>query len=304
MIFLFLYEDEVFESKQLKRVFYIIMSRYIPRRTKGDTTTKKSLTNSSMISKGATDALKIDKGDIERTIEFLRQNHDVLINQANKELADEINRIRNYVRQFHGTSSYQDFYKLVIKHFSDVSEPMPRTVGAFCIGFHQAKGELKQKKYAATCIDSIPLPDEPLEQEYNHSVILLYRDGVHVFCKSLLTIKTENYAFVFLMGENDENKLDNALSTKEIEMIRQLGISSYHLYAYRGGVYYDASKGVVDISRSLQLNFRSDDSISHKKHERRDKIIGKGTNNTFIWIILLIVIVLIIIFSIAAVRRR
>lgn len=274
------------------------MSRYIPRRTKGDNTSKRSLTNSSLISKGATDALKIDKGDIERTIEFLRKNHDILLNQANKDLSDEIDRIRSYVRQFHGTSSYKDFYKLVVKHFGDVSEPMPGTIASFCIGFHQAKGELKQKKYAATCIDSIPPPDEPLEREYHHSVILIYRDGVHVFCKPLYTCKTSSTAFVFLM--NDEST-DESLSTKEIEMIRQLGITSYHLYTYRGGVYYDISKGIVDISRSLRLGFHSNDDHSSKKHHENN---NNTTNTTLIWIILFVVILIIIIMSAIAVKRR
>lgn len=226
------------------------MSRYIPRRA-------KSYEKSTLISKGATDVLKIDKDAIEKIIQELRKNQEIVITQANYDLSEKIRRVKDYVKQFHNTSSYNEFYNILIKNFSTVTNPLPGTIGAFCIGNYTFKGDI-ERKYAITCYDSIPLPNSPLCEKYENTLILIYKDVDYSICKPIFYINNSNPAYVFIMGDGQ-----TSLSSVDINHLTDLNISDYYLYCYENGIYKALSKDLLNVNRCLTT------SITKKKKNRK-----------------------------------
>lgn len=206
----------------------VSVSHYIPR---------KSTSNNPIVTKGATEALKIDKDEIERILTSLENDRDVIANQLTGQKAAYLKLITDYAKKFHGTSSYRDFYDQILKHFAGGQKIFPRSVAAVLVGNYYYKGDLPSKVYAPTCIDSIPTPDDEYLPPCDRNVILVYRD--ESYCKSvasnLTNLNVTTKDIVVLMG--DINPETAKLYQSELELLSAMDVTSYDFYIYINGYY-------------------------------------------------------------------
>ena len=294
-------------SNGQRRLFYIaryikaiMLSRYLPRKDRKDPVTG--------ISKGASEVLKIDKEEIGRTIKQLSDNKDVLITQCEGSLRKSLETIRNYVTQFHKTSAYEEFYQLVIEQFKNVTEVLPGTIAAFCIGSYAYKGGVDDKRYAATCVDSIPLPNEDLAMQYSSMVVLLCNNAGSLICIPLTSGNRSHPGYFYLMGDLPYPK------RAEIEnVIKNFGIKSYRLYSYDGSNYNDLSKGLVKLTdTTLRLGSpvhqTNDSDCSSVETARSRRSVRprhyKGENNGYVGLVIGLIVLFILIIVLAALAAK
>jgi hypothetical protein len=202
---------------------------YIPR---------KSSSNNSPIQKGATEALKIDKNEIERVLHDLRKNSDLLVEQLEPKMATHLKLIVDYAKKFHKTSSYNDFYEQILKYFSNVKNILPGTVASTLIGNYYYKGDFESKVYAPTCIGSIPSPDDQELPPCDRNVVVVYRDKTSdkSIANTITKVPTTNKKdIVVLMG--DISSRDTTLYDNEHKLLASMNVVNYDLFLYQGGYY-------------------------------------------------------------------
>lgn len=189
----------------------------------------KSPSNNSM---KFNNALKIDKNEIESFLSLLRTKQDEMITTCDNSLLEKLNNIKAYVNNFHGTSSYKDFFDLVVKHFGDIKEPLPGTIGAFFIGYYAYNGDLDNVRCAATCVDSIPLPDHK-DSPCMDNVVVLYRFNSKTYCKPINLNRGTTKSYIHLMGDITNKGLNN----DEKNLLASFGIFKGEIYTYIDGFY-------------------------------------------------------------------
>ena len=208
--------------------------KYIPR---------KSISDNLAVLKGATEALKVDKDEIERMLIALRKNSETLVSQADKTSSIYIRIIRDHALKFYKTSSYEDFYKLILKHFSDVGILLPNTISSFLIGRGLYKGEFANKSYAPTCIASIPSPEDIDIDilDIDKTISIVYRDygSGKSIVTTLLRPKNSKGDIVVLMGDLDS--ANSKLSESEVDLLKSINVANYEFYTYFNG-YYKAQR--------------------------------------------------------------
>lgn len=296
-------------------------SRYIPLRKNLESGPK----DAPSVQKGGTDALRISKADIEKTIIYLKNNANILVKEANTDLKAELNILYTYVSQLYNTESYSDFYKIIVRHFGELTTITPGSVAAVCYGCSNIKGLPKDSQScAAACIDGIPPPKMPSWAICDNTVAILFRDEGKSTLK-VLQKKENTFAYIYMItGEKDPNA---KLTREEYELLLNERIHEYHLFNYNNSYYLDMSLGVVEVptlvattdgpktshstSGSLKsilgapkVSFSNSSRSKFLKLARSANFRKKGQGFVIGGILLLIFIVIIFVAIAASKRRR
>ena len=265
------------------------MSRYIPRKSNYNKNDLKAVV------KGSNETLRVDKVEIETILKQLRVNEGIIVSQANKTLTTYLARIQEYAKQFHGTSSYKDFYTLVIDIFGDVQEVMPGTISAFLIGYHQFRGNVSNKKYAATCVNAIPsLNIDKYPASCDKTVLIIYRDTKinksYIKPINIATTNRSKLSYIYVMSDIS-NTEDIKLTDTEISSLKSYDIKDYELYTYMDGIYKFIRKDAIGFNAPLQMV---------RRHENSHKSSSSGV--VYVTILLSVFLVLLILY-ISIVRK-
>lgn len=251
-------------------------SRVIPYRK----SLSSEYTSSIQVEKGSSDALKVDKDEIERTISILRDNYQIVVSGASKQLEVEINKLTKIANSLLGLESYNDFYRLIIKHFGDLEESqiVSGTIGAFCYGCNLYKSlSTGVKVCVPTCIGSIPTPNMPRWISCDSNVFILYRDREKKYLwKEIQVIAPDKLNYVFLIDDNDPDQ-----SPIDYDVLRKKGIEQYAVYQMKEGMYKHIKSGKIEKELQLKteniaLLMKKSNSIkTMKKNSKKDiKIMG------------------------------
>lgn len=207
-------------------------TRYIPYRTTGS----REAQSKSLVEKGSTDALRIDRDEIERTISMLRDNHQVLLKDIttapHKHLEAEVSKLRKWAKSLLGLETYTDFYRLIIRHFGDLKSTEPGTIGSFCYGCNSVPGGggVSAGGCTPTCLGSIPAPDMPGWVTCQSNVSILYRDKQGVYRWKDMQSMGDQTTYIFLIDDTPDSPIDyNVITTK--------GIKKFSLYEMKNGTY-------------------------------------------------------------------
>ncbi len=287
-------------------------SSYIPLRKKP----KETGPDNYSIKKGGTDALRIDKNDIEKTIIYLKNNADVIVNEAKADTSSELDKLYTYATHLYNTESYSDFYKIIVKHFSELPDIKPGTIAAACYGCSNINGLSENlRSCAATCIDGIPPPKIPQWASCENTVALLIREGGNSYLQ-VLKKKDGNFAYIYMLtGESNPSA---RLTSGEYELLLNERIMEYHLFNYNNSYYLDMSKGVVKVpiptlkSRGYGDLDKKDTAVveSHNNFIKRNakywRLAGKkqGNGQKIVFGVIFIAIFIILLVAVFRISRR
>jgi hypothetical protein len=199
------------------------MSKYLPRRS--------ALPAHKIVSKGSSEALKVDIRDIERDLKLLAAHKDVLVFQANRELKNALSRVYCRATSLQGTASYKDFYETIRDSFPNSFDPKIGSIGAIFRGYEFYEGDLPSRFLAPTVIDSILPPGVRKENPPKHTIMTISR--IHPMSSNIIiNRKGDETAYIFTTDNTIET-----LSKNEIEMIKTEGVSRYRIVHYVDGKY-------------------------------------------------------------------
>ncbi len=99
--------------------------------------TKDTGKSRRVIFKGA-EEYHVDPTDVETDIRYLRSYAHEPLKTIGGDLKRCYDRITSYVALMHNTDMYQSFVDMVTKHFRELEEPIPGTIGGYmagCLGY-------------------------------------------------------------------------------------------------------------------------------------------------------------------------
>lgn len=207
------------------------MSRYIPRRS--------ALPNHSVVSKGSSEALKVDIRDIERDLKLLASHQEILIVHANKELKNALQRVCSRASSLMGTSSHRSFYDSVQELFVYRTPPKIGSIGAFFRGYDCYSGDLSSRYLAPTVSGSLLPPGCTAVKKHVETSVTLSR-SVGLPPSIVINHKGNTFAYVF----TTDGSLTQ-LTSEEITILEDEGISQYKIVHYVDGTYHSLTKDFV-----------------------------------------------------------
>lgn len=267
------------------------MSRFRPLRN-------RRVGREPLVQKGSSAALEVDRDEIERLIAQLRQHHSMRLKGAPEDLQTQVKKLRDWAERFSGFETYDDFYRIIIKHFGDLDEIQPGTIGAFCFGCQIGKSlpNPSTRACSATCLGSIPAPDMPhwINCECNVFLLSQEKDGSHHW-KTLQTVSKSRVAYIFLLGD-----LQGEIKTEELEA---RGIVRYYLYQYRNGTYKELpSQRISTLKGPSGSDRQVRDDVIHRIEQIRKKRQRNHLKVVFFAILIIVLIIVALLFFIT--RRR
>lgn len=266
------------------------MKRYIPvKKSKNESSSQNS--HSGLVEKGSNDAIRIHTDDIERTISRLRDNHTISLDNLPNELEIEVKKLRGWAENFIGTETYPDFYKIILKHFSDLDNIIPGTIGSFCYGCSHSAGFEDNKPCSATCVNSIPPPNIPTWVECDSNVSLLYINGdvptPTINWHDIHTVGTNKLTYIFVMSGPQSTKITDG-------MLKDKGIRSYSIYRVNNGLYTHIRTGTVGrVSGNKKLTTRKNEHVYEEivNKDRKKQLIGYSAIYILVMLLVLILII-------------
>ena len=99
--------------------------------------TKDTAKSRRVIFKGA-EEYHVDPTEVETDIRYLRSYADEPLKTIGGDLKGCYERVTSYVALMHNTELYQSFIDMVTKHFRDLEDPIPGTIGGYmagCLGY-------------------------------------------------------------------------------------------------------------------------------------------------------------------------
>lgn len=257
---------------------------FIPVRK--STRDKESLNQTiKVVEKGSTDAIKIHKDDIELTITKLRDNHDIELSNLTKDLEIEVKKLRGWAENFLNTETYEDFYRIIIKHFSDLDNIIPGTIGAFCYGCNDTESFKGVKSCAAMCIGSIPPPNIPDWADCDSNIRLLHLVNGSPVWKDLQIVGHNKLTYIFVLPSAGEDPKYVDISDN---ILREKGIKSYEIYTIYKKTYCHLRSGVIN-SHNIGSYLTMD---APKKGVRvgHDSALGIHVGMFFLFVLIIVIL--------------
>lgn len=231
------------------------MSRYIPRRS--------AVPNHSIVSKGSSEALKVDIRDIERDLRLLASHQEILIVHANKELKNALQRVCSRASSLMGTSSHRSFYDSVQELFVYHTPPKIGSIGAFFRGYDCYSGDLSSRHLAPTVAGSLVPPGCPTTKRHVETSITLSRS---VGLPSSIVVNNKGNSFAYIFTTDGSLTL---LTNDEITMLEDEGISQYKIVHYVDGTYHSLTKDFVRMRPELtSLTVPIEQSVGRRSSRR------------------------------------
>ena len=248
----------------------------------GESETEKSSLHKNtnrLVKKGGNDILKIDINEIESISRNLRRNSHLLVKTLPPDVKRDFRQLLTYVSLLHGSSQYVILHDIVMKHFSNIGEIYPGTIGAYCSGC-QVETSFNEgfQGCSAICAGSMPPKKDNWNFCENTVILATYEEDRYIFTISQRseTIEGRETAFVFVNCTCVEDF--PGFSTDEKNQLRALGIKSVYL----NGCTKDGRK-----YPRLEDSVTSLDDIKLREHEIIDNNPNFNDSGIVVFLIIL-----------------
>lgn len=275
------------------------MPRFIPVYSSQSSEPKRQ------IIKGGSDALRIDKSEIGKILEKLRENYMVCINEASKEITDQLVILKDYAHRLHGTEAYPSFYKLILKHFNDIGAPRPGTVAAVCCGANYTEGMKEgDKEYAVTCANAIPTPRMKAWPQPANTIIIYKEKNGSPKLKVLQRDKFASQYYVFLI-----DGITN-IGEKEAKLLRHLHTEEVVVYLYKSDGTYQSLPPLRFKLAFLNEDYSEEKRMKENRTKKResDNENDRGNHFNYVWIffilLLIIIVIIVVVVAISGKKKR
>lgn len=236
-----------------------------------NTRPKFSRLGNRVVEKGGTDVLKIDINELDQLVANLRQNANKQIRELSGELGEQFRQLISYVGLLYDSSSYNVLYEVVNKHFANIDEVIPGTIGAYCAGCHvETSFSDKVPGCSPVCAGSMPPKNDDWNFCQNTVVLATYENNRFIFTllKSGDTKEEKSKAYVFV-NYSSHNAFPG-FSDAEKQQLKSLGIESLYLNGYmeNGREYVELVEGSVGVDDTksrvsvVETSTNSNDSYS------------------------------------------
>lgn len=244
-----------------------------------------------LVKKGGNESLILDIDNVERLAANLRKNAHLLVKVIHDEnVRDDFQQLLIYVQLLYGSMQYDILHDLISKHFQDLENVEPATIGAYCAGCYVDTSFTDiYQGCSAICAGSMP-PKKDEWQFCDNAVILSKYDRYDdrfIFSISRRGETKEGRETAYIFVEYTDIDSFPGFNSDEKNQLSTLGID----YIYLNGYSRDGRKyiGLEESKLSLQqLKTRG------YKHNHKDKYNHKFDDTGII--ILLVLILLITIF--------
>lgn len=241
-----------------------------------------------LVKKGGHDMLKIDVAELESMASNLRRNSHLPVKVLPPDVKKDFRQLLTYVSLLYDTKQYIILHNIVTKHFDDIGEIVPGTIGAYCAGCQVDTSFTDNLQgCSAVCAGSMP-PKKDDWNFCNNTVILAHYDDerfIFTISKRSETRNGRETAFIFINYTNAEKF--PGFSEDEKNQLRALGIK----YVYLNGYTRDGRKYI-----GLENDVISIDHIKTRDCYVEDYADHSNEYNDSGMIVLLIVVVLIALF--------
>jgi len=210
-----------------------------------------------IVNKGGSELLKIDVAKLDTMLADLRAHQQVAIRDLSlpqyKELSEEFKQMVSYVNILYDSNSYQSLHTLVKKHFGDLSQVNPGTIGAYFAGCHLDTSFSNEDPANASCsiicAGSMPKPkDEDNWSFCKQTVIWAVYNGNTFSFTTLNRAADKENALVFVNYPSNDAFI--GFSEAEKNNLSRMGVKKVQLYGYQeGSNEYTAfnSNGFADV---------------------------------------------------------
>lgn len=241
-----------------------------------------------LVKKGGNDMLKIDLSELESLAGNLRRNSHLPVKILPSDVKKDFRQLLTYVSLLYDTKQYIILHNIVTKHFADIREIIPGTIGAYCAGC-QVDTSFTDNLHgcSAVCAGSMP----PKKDDWNfceNTVILASYDEdrfIFTISKRSETRDGRETAFIFV----HYTCIDDfpGFSGDEKNQLRALGIKHVYLNGYTrdGRKYIGLINHIIDI-----------DEIKIRDCSVEDYIDNSNAYNDSGMVIFLIILILIALF--------
>ncbi len=213
-----------------------------------DVSLHKSVTR--LVKKGGHDMLKIDVSELESLAGNLRRNSHLPVKVLPSDVKKDFRQLLTYVSLLYDTKQYIILHNIVTKHFDDIGEIIPGTIGAYCAGCQVDTSFTDDLQgCSAVCAGSMP----PKKDDWNfcgNTVILANYDEdrfIFIISKRSDTRDGRETAFIFV----HYTCIDDfpGFSEDEKNQLRALGIKYVYLNGYSrdGRKYIGLENDIIDI---------------------------------------------------------
>lgn len=243
------------------------------------------------VKKGGNESLILDIDEVEKLAINLRKNAHLPVKVIHDEkVRDDFQQLLLYVHLLYGSRQYDILHDLISKHFNDLENIEPATIGAYCGGCHVDTSFTDvYQGCSAVCAGSMP-PKSDGWRFCDNAVILAKYDSYDdrfIFTISQRSETKEGRETAYIFVEYTDIDDFPGFNSDEKNQLSTLGIK----YVYLNGYSWDGRKYI-----GLEESEQSLGQIKTRQHKHKH---GNGYTHKFDdsgIIILLVLILLIAIF--------
>lgn len=241
-----------------------------------------------LVKKGGQDMLKIDLEELESMAANLRRNAHLPVKVLPSDVKKDFRQLLTYVSLLYDTKQYIILHSIITKHFDNLSEIIPGSIGAYCAGC-QAETSFSDQLQgcSAVCAGSMPPKKDDWNFCENTVILASYYDDRFIFTisKRSETKDGRETAFIFVNYTSMEDF--PGFNDDEKNQLRALGIKHIYLNGYtRDGCKYIG----------LEDNIVTIDGVKSRDCSIEDSTDNSNAFNDSGMIIFLIILVLIALF--------
>ena len=222
-----------------------------------DTRDESLEVSNEVVEKGHKNILKVDIGKFEQICLKFREKYDLKIKNLTGEDRADFDLVVNYVHLLYGTSYYSHLYEKVRKHFRNVTNIRPGTLGSYFAGCLNGKDRNDISVGCSLgCAGSMPKPKEEDGWSFCDKAVIMAEKGENGYIFSVVKPGESQAdfdpAYVFIEGGNNKNSNKfTGFNKLEKANLKSLGCKKVKLVSYSEDMtysdVYDEAKSVDEI---------------------------------------------------------
>jgi hypothetical protein len=200
--------------------------------TKPEDNEQKEERFDEIVTKGGKKVFKVDIGHFDKLCQKFRENADLSIKTLTGRNKEDFKLMVSYVRLLYGTNYYEHLYDKVRKHFGDLKEVKPGTVGGYFGGCLVPTAFEEQPGCSAVCAGAVPRPkDEEGWSFCDKAVVFAERDGNRGYKFNVLKEpeSPEELDPCYVFVEHTDLHDFEGFSLKEKKELEELGVNQMYL---------------------------------------------------------------------------
>lgn len=206
-----------------------------------------------LVKKGGNESLILDIDEVERLAINLRKNSHLPVKVIHDEkVKDDFQQLLLYVHLLYGSKQYDILHDLISKHFNDLDNIEPATIGAYCGGCHvETSFTDMYQGCSAVCAGSMP-PKSEGWSFCDNAVILAKYDSYgdrFIFTISQRSETKEGRQTAYIFVEYTDIDDFPGFNSDEKNQLSTLGIK----YVYLNGYSWDGRKYIGLVESELEL---------------------------------------------------